>query len=106
MVKMPDLHPSGFVPQRQPFAGLRMKVLAQAQEFRTARGAGQTQLLRSLPIPLPEDLLTFRVIIADAQVFLKILSGVAQTVLRFGCKHTPTVRQPGAPALKDSGRIT
>jgi len=88
MVKMPDLHPSGFVPQRQPFVGLRMKVLAQAQEFRTARGARQTQLLRSLPIPLPQDLLTFRVIIADAQVFLKILSGVAQTVLRFGCKHT------------------
>ena len=25
---LPDLHPSGFVPQRQPFAGLRMKVLA------------------------------------------------------------------------------
>ena len=92
---LPDLHPSGFVPQRQPFAGLRMKVLAQAEEFRTARRAGQTQLLRSLPIPLPQDLLTFRVIIADAQVFLKILSGVAQAVLRFGCKHTPYGKTAG-----------
>ena len=99
MVKMPDLHPSGFVPQRQPFAGLRMKILAQAKEFAPLCDAGQTQLLRSLPIPLPKDLLIFRVIIADAQVFLKILLGVAQTVLRFGCKHTPYGKAVGRASV-------
>ena len=35
-----------------------------------------------------QGLLAFRVIIAEAQMFLEILLGVAQTVLRFGCKHT------------------
>lgn len=60
-----NLHPRGFLPQRQPFSGLRMKVLAEAQELAFACGTRQSQLLGSLPVPLPQDLLSLGVVIAD-----------------------------------------
>jgi len=79
-----DFPTGGFLTLRQPLAGQRVQVVAQAQEFFAARDARQPELLRSLALPLPQDPLTLAVVVANAQVLLEVLLGGIQVVLRFG----------------------
>ena len=77
----------GLLSQREPPPGLRMEILAQADEFLGAGDTGQTQFLSPFAKPLTQDLLTFGVIVADAKMLLEISFRVAEAGLRFGGKH-------------------
>ena len=75
------------MPERKPFAGLRMKIFTQAGEFVGGGDAIQSKFGGTLSKPMAGDGLPLGVIIANRQMFLKILFGVTEIVLRLGCEH-------------------
>lgn len=79
--------PGGLLAERQPFTSLRMKILTQTGEFVTGGDTIQSQVSCTLAKSMARDGLTFGIIITDRQMFLKILFGVSEIVLRRGCKH-------------------
>jgi hypothetical protein len=83
----PLFNPYGFLPERQPFAGLRMEIVAEPDKLIGGGHAGQAQIFRALADPLAGDGLPLGIIIANRQVFLEILFGVNRVVLGFRCKH-------------------
>ena len=83
----PRFNSCRFLPERQPFTGLRMKIFTQAGEFVTGGDATQSQVGRTLAEPLAGDGLALGIIISDRQMFLKILLGVSEIILRLGCEH-------------------
>jgi hypothetical protein len=64
-----------------------MLVLTKPQEIIRANLAGHAKLFRARPDPLTGHALSFIVLIADAQVFLKVFPGVRQIVLGLGRQH-------------------
>ena len=80
----PRFRPGGFLPERQPFAGLRVQIVAEPLELFRCRDAGQAQIFRALANPLASGGLPFRVVITNRQVFLEIPLGVNRNALRFG----------------------
>ena len=66
-----------------------MKVIAESLKLFNVRDVRQSQSGRPLAVPLAPDLLAFRVILANSQVFPEISFGVSQAALRFGRKHDP-----------------
>ena len=91
----PLFNPCGFLPERQPFAGLWMKIIAEPNKLIGGGHAGQSQICRALPDPLAGNGLPFGVIIADCQVFLEILFGVNRVVLGFRCQHCRQLKSTG-----------
>ena len=65
-----------------------MLVLTKPQEIIRANFAGQAKLFCGHPDPLAGQALSFVVVIADAQAFLKVFPDVRQIILGLG-------RQPG-----------
>jgi hypothetical protein len=68
-----------------------MQVVAEPDEFLCLCGPRQSQRLRAFTEPFADDLLTFRVIVADLQVLLKISVGIGQIALRLHCKHGQSI---------------
>jgi hypothetical protein len=64
-----------------------MLIFTKPQEIIRAHIPGQPQLFRSYPDPLTGHTLSFIVVIANAQVFLKVFPGVRQIVLGLGRQH-------------------
>ena len=101
----PLFNPCRFLPERQPFAGLRMKIVAEPDKLIGGGYAGQSQICRALADPLAGDGLPFGVVITNRQVFLEILFGVNRVVLGFWCKHCRQLKSTALPALAGSGRV-
>ena len=91
----PLINPRGLLPERQPFAGLRVKIIAEPDKLIGGRHTGQSQICRALADPLAGDGLPLGVIIANRQVFLEILFGVNRVVLGFRCKHCRQLKSTG-----------
>jgi hypothetical protein len=88
-------NPCRFLPECEPFASLRMKIIAEPDKLIGSRRAGQAQIRRALADPLAGDGLPFGVVIANRQVFLEILFGVNRVVLGFRCKHCHQLKRSG-----------
>ena len=82
-----NIQSGGFLAHRQLLPGLWMKVVTEAKELVLMCDTRQPQLLGSLAVPLPQDLLAFGVVVTDAQVFREVLLCISQAVLSFGSKH-------------------
>jgi len=114
IVKHPPVHGflSIFRPLRvQPLcqypARGRMPVFAEPQEIIRAHLAGQTKLLRARSEPLTGHALAFVIVIADAQVLLKVFPGVRQIVLGLGRQHEkqcPPSRPPFCVKITQNDR--
>ena len=91
----PLFNPCRFLPERQPFAGLRMKIIAEPDKLIGGGHAGQSQICRALADPLAGDGLPFGIIIANRQVFLEILFGVNRVVLGFRCQYCHQLKSTG-----------
>jgi hypothetical protein len=90
-----DFGSGRFLAERQPFTGLRMKIFTQAGEFVTGGNAIQSEISRTLAKPLAGNGLALGIIIANRQMFLKILLGVSEIILRLGCEHGRQRRSAG-----------
>ena len=64
-----------------------MLVFTEPQEIIRSNLARQAKLSRANPDPLAGHALSFIVVIANAQVFLKVFPSVRQIVLSLGCQH-------------------
>ena len=69
-------NPGGLLAERQPFAGLGMKIVTQARKFVAGRDAIQSQVRRTLAEPLAGDGLPFGVVIADGQMLFEVFLGI------------------------------
>jgi len=74
---------------RQGFAGLRMVIVAQREEFIAPHIAAQSKCFGPFAEPLAPNTLPFAVIVSGAKMLLKILLGVRQIVLGLGREHPP-----------------
>ena len=80
-------NPGGLLAERQPFAGLRMKIVTQARKFVAGRDAIQSQVRRTLAEPLAGDGLPLGVVIADGQMLFEVFFRVVQVALCLGGQH-------------------
>jgi hypothetical protein len=64
-----------------------MLVITEPQEIIRAYLARQAKLFRTYPKPLAGHPLPLIIVIANAQVFLKVFPGVLQIVLSLGSQH-------------------
>ena len=64
-----------------------MLVFTKPQEIIRTNLAGQAKFFRARPDPMAGHALSFIVVIANAQVFLKVFPGVRQIVLGLGRQH-------------------
>lgn len=79
--------PRGIQPLGQRPACGRILILAQPQEVIGADLAGQPEPFRPQPDPFATDTLSLIVVVADTEMFLEVLAGVLEVVLRLGCDH-------------------
>ena len=64
-----------------------MKVLAKPQKLIPLHMAAKSEPLRAFAYPVPGDVLTFAVVIANAEMLLEILLGILEVVLGFRREH-------------------
>ncbi len=93
---MAGVIPSGFVALGQPFTCSRIQILAEPQKIVPLDGIPQTKFLRPQSSPLTKRLAVLTVVIADAQMLVKISFGVHQIRLRLPRKHRRIVAQTTA----------
>ena len=94
-------------PLRQCFTCGRMLVFTEPEEVIRANLARQAKLFRTHPEPLAGHTLPLIVVIANAQVFLKVFPGVPQIVLGFGRQHgkqCPKTRPSFCAIIAQNGR--
>ena len=78
-----DLTAGGFEPLREEFAGTRIQVVTELQEFVTFDCFREMERLRRLAKPPSSNGYPFAVIITCGQVFLEVCLRIGQAVLRF-----------------------
>jgi len=70
-----------------------MLIFAQSQEVFRPNATNQPQPLRPEALPFTGDALSLVVVIADAEVFLKVFPRVCEVVLRLGRDHAQNDKQ-------------
>jgi hypothetical protein len=84
-----------------------MLVFTKPEEVVRANFTGQSKLFRTHPEPLAGYTLPLIVVIANAQVFLKVFPGVRQIVLGLGRQHgkqCPKTRPSFCAIIAQNGR--
>ena len=79
--------PGCLTPLRQKLTGLGMEIVAEPEEGGLLHVPHQREHLSALSEPLAGNSLTFRVVISDAKMFLKIRLRVGEIVLRLRSEH-------------------
>jgi hypothetical protein len=84
-----------------------MLVFTKPKEVVRANFASQSKLFRPRPEPLAGHTLPLIIVIANAQVFLKVFSGIRQIVLGLGRQHgkqCPKTRPSFCAMIAQNGR--